>query len=60
MVSVKIALAVISCPACGCMIYYTESGAIEIFNADCAICHKKWQVVNYPDGRKEIREKRIN
>jgi hypothetical protein len=47
------------CPACSEMLYYSGMTDIEIYDAECMSCHKKWQVVKYPDGRKEIREKII-
>jgi hypothetical protein len=55
--SLKIALGVVSCPDCGGMLHYSGVGEIEIYDAQCLNCHKKWRFVKYPDGRREIREK---
>jgi hypothetical protein len=53
----KVSLGIVSCPDCGGMLYYSGIEEIEIFDAECMECHKKWPVVKYPDGKKEIREK---
>jgi hypothetical protein len=58
--SLKVSLGVISCPDCGGMLHYSGIEEIEIYDAECLSCRKKWRVVKYPDGRKEVREKTIS
>jgi len=59
-VSLKVSIGVLSCPDCGGELLYSGVGLIEIYDAECLICHKKWRVVKYPDGRREVREKAEN
>lgn len=53
----KVSLGIISCPDCGGMLHYSGIEEIEIYDAQCLHCRKKWQVVKYPNGRREVREK---
>jgi len=58
--SLKASFGLVACPDCGGMLHYSGIEEIEIYDAECMHCHKKWQVVKSPDGRKETREKTIN
>jgi len=53
----KVSLGMLACPDCGGMLYYSGMEEIEIYDAECLTCHKKWRVVKYPDSRREVREK---
>jgi hypothetical protein len=56
----KACIGIVVCPPCSGMFYYSGIENIEIYDVECMSCSKKWQVVKYPDGRKEVREKIIN
>jgi hypothetical protein len=60
LMGIKATLGIIACPKCGGMLYYSGIADIEIYDAECLSCHKKWRVVKYPDGRREVREKMTN
>jgi len=58
---IKATLGIMRCPDCGGMLYFAGvADGVDIYNAECMSCHKKWHVVKYPDGRTEIREKKEN
>jgi uncharacterized protein YbaR (Trm112 family) len=56
----KVSLGILVCPECGGTLAYSGIEEIEIYDAQCVSCRKKWQVVKYPDGRREVREKTIS
>lgn len=53
----KVSLGVVSCPDCGGELLYSGVGEIEIYDAECLACRKRWRVVKYADGQREVREK---
>lgn len=55
--SLKVSLGVLTCPDCGEILHYAGIDEIEIFDAICLGCSKKWRVVKYSDGRTEVRER---
>jgi len=53
----KVSFGILSCPDCGGELLYSGIEQIEIYDAECLGCGKKWRVVKYPDGRREVRER---